>query len=110
MRNASSKRWGFVGASKPDSGCLKVLFGLGLALLTGCVSTVPAQQVQPRLLNGSEAGGAIVSGPDMRPKRVAIAHCAQYKKHAVLRDVQRVGESVVTKWDKRAYIVYFDCM
>ena len=46
--------------------------------------------------------GAILTGADMRPKRLAIANCAQYKNHAVLGDVQRVGDSVAGSWQSRA--------
>ncbi len=74
------------------------------------VSALPQTQLQPKLLSGSSTGGAILAGPDMRPKRLAIAHCAQYKKHAVSRDLKRVGESVASPWGSRAYIYYFDCM
>ena len=46
----------------------------------------------------------------MRPKPLAQAHCAQYQKQAVMRDLDRVGESVATQWGKRAYVIQFDCM
>ena len=88
--------------------CLVVLILLGIS--AAYVSAAPPAQIQPKLLRGSSTGGAIVTGPDMRPKRVAIAHCAQYKKHAVLRNLERVGESIATPWGSRAYIYYFDCM
>ncbi len=91
-----------------QSRCLVVLILLGIS--AAYVSTAPAAQIQPKLLRGSSTGGAILTGPDMRPKRVAIAHCAQYKKHAVLRNLERVGESVATPWGSRAYIYHFDCM
>ncbi len=80
-------------------------------VLGACVRVTTTESVQqPKLLTGSEAGGAIVTAPNMRPKRLAIVHCAQYKRHAVLRDVQRVGDSVAGSWESRAYVVYFDCM
>lgn len=95
-----------------DENCLCTnadLAAMAAMTLGACVTTTTTAQ-QTRLLNGAADGGAILTGADMRPKRVAIAHCAQYNKHAVLRDVQRVGDSVAGSWESRAYVVYFDCM
>ncbi len=88
--------------------CLVALVLLGISATY--VSAAAPAQILPKLLRGTSLGGAIVTGPDMRPKPVAIAHCAQYKKHAVLRNLERVGESVATPWGSRAYIYHFDCM
>ncbi len=79
------------------------------ATLGACV-TASQQLREPQILSGSDTGVAIVSAPDMRPKPLAQAHCAQYQKQAVLRDVDRIGESVATRWGNRAYVVHFDCM
>ncbi len=77
--------------------------------LGACV-TVNQQLRKPQILNGSDTAVAIVTAPDMRPKPLAQAHCARYQKQAVIRDVERIGESVATRWGKRAYVVHFDCM
>ena len=79
------------------------------ATLGACV-TASQQLREPQILSGSDTAVAIVSAPDMRPKPLAQAHCAQYQKRAVLRDVDRIGESVATRWGNRAYVVHFDCM
>jgi hypothetical protein len=79
------------------------------AALGACVTT--SQQLQePQILSGSDTAVAILTGPDMRPKPLAQAHCAQYQRQAVIRDLDRVGESVATQWGKRAYVIQFDCM
>jgi len=79
------------------------------AALGACV--IASQQLQePQILSGSDTAVAIVTGPDMRPKPLAQAYCAQYQKQAVIRDVERIGESVATRWGKRPYVVHFDCM
>ena len=80
-----------------------------LASLGACVTASPRLQ-EPQILSRSETAVAIVTSPDMRPKPLARAHCAQYRKQAVIRDADRIGESVATPWGKRAYVVHFDCM
>ena len=46
----------------------------------------------------------------MRPKPLAQAHCALYQKRAMIRDLDRVGDSVATQWGERAYVIHFDCI
>jgi len=79
------------------------------AALGACV-TASQQLQEPHILSGSDTAVSIVTAPDMRPKPLAQAHCAQYQKQAVIRDLDRVGESVATQWGKRAYVIQFDCM
>ncbi len=79
------------------------------AALGACVTASQKLQ-EPHILGGSDTAVSIVTAPDMRPKPLAQAHCAQYQKQAVIRDLDRVGESVATQWGKRAYVVHFDCM
>ncbi len=79
------------------------------AALGACV-TADQQLQEPQILSGSDAAVAIVTGPDMRPKPLAQAHCAQYQKQAVIRDLDRVGNSVASQWGKRAYVIHFDCI
>ncbi len=78
------------------------------AALGACV-TANQQLGEPQILSGSDTAVAIVTGPDMRPKPLAQAHCAQYQKQAVIRNLDRVGDSVATRWGKRAYVIHFDC-
>ena len=79
--------------TRTDSVQTAILAAMAAMMLGACVTTTTTAQ-QPQLLSDTGAGGAISSGADMRPKRLAIAHCAQYKNHAVLGDVQRVGGAV----------------
>ena len=79
------------------------------AALGACV-TASQQLREPQILSGSDTAVAIVTGPDMRPKPVAQAHCARYQKQAIIRDLDRVGDSVATQWGERAYVIHFDCI
>ncbi len=48
-----------------------MLLAIAAVVLGACVgATVTASAQQPKLLTGSEAGGAIVTTPNMRPNSV----------------------------------------
>ncbi len=83
-----------------------------LAVILGaCVTVITGKQLQgPELIARTPTGGSIVGNGNMRPKPIAVAHCAQFGKQAYFKDVDRVGESIRGDWEDRTYIYHFDCL
>lgn len=57
--------------TRTDSVRTPILAAMAAMMLGACVTTATTAQ-QPQLLSDTGAGGAISSGADMRPKRLAI--------------------------------------
>ena len=76
---------------------LYVIFPTSIATFAGsCVNTQQANA--PQLIAGDSTGGAIVTNAHMRPRPLAVNHCAKYGKQYYLKDLDRVGESIDVKY------------
>ena len=78
------------------------------AFAGSCVNT--QQAGGPQLIAGDSTGGAIATNAHMRPRPLAVNHCAKYGKQYYLKDLNRVGDSIAGDFEDRTYILHFDCL
>lgn len=79
------------------------------ATATACAKTA-AEESKVEIIRGSETEVSILAGVRGSPTPLAKAHCGQFQKQAVLRDVEPSG-SQLEAWStgSRGYIYDFDC-
>jgi hypothetical protein len=81
------------------------LFAL-IFVVVGCSATSIAQE--PKLIEASPEGGAILTKTTAHPRAIAQRHCAKYGKRYVLNDFERVV--IAGRYEDRTYLLYFSCL